>query len=365
VRAARFAGVEKIELVDVSEPELGAGDILVRVAACGICGTDLHTYKRGAHVEVGQIMGHEFAGVVSAVGRDVDRRLAVGDRVTALPLVRCGTCDECLVGDDYLCQGATELAFGLPGAFAERIRVPRATLGVNVFHLPDQMSFEAAALAEPLAVAVHAIHDLAPPPDAEVVVLGLGTVGLGMVAMLRLVGARHIVAVDPSELRQRVARALGATVAIAPADAAELRRVLGSLPNRQRRPEYDAAIDCSGRPEPVESALEIVRPGGVVVAAAQYPGGLQIDGPALTNREATVRGSYAYRAAEFGQALTLLADKRIDAEQFISATFGLEDIDRAFHAQMDVERSVKVLVTPNAALLEAARAGDAAEVGGR
>lgn len=361
MKAARFAGVETIELVDLPEPALDAGDVLVQVAACGICGTDLHTYKRGAHVEVGQIMGHEFAGVVVAVGPEADRRLTVGDRVTALPLVRCGACDECLAGDDYLCREGAELAFGLPGAFAHAIRVPMATLGVNVFRLPDELGFEEAALTEPLAVAVHAIHELAPASDAEVAVLGLGPIGLGMVAMLRLAGARHVVAVDPSELRRQTALALGATVAIPPVGAAELRHALDSLPKRQRRPEYDAIIDCSGRAEAVETALASVRPGGVVVVAAQHPGDLPVDGPTLTNREVTVRGSYAYRATEFRQALLLLADRRVDAARFVSATFALEEIERAFRAQLDVERSVKVLVTPNPTMLDASRA--AVEIG--
>ncbi|OLT19477.1 hypothetical protein BJF78_10965 [Pseudonocardia sp. CNS-139] len=161
------------------EPVIGPRDVLLDVRACGVCGSDLHAFTRGHHTPDGQIMGHEFSGAVLEVGREVDG-IAVGDRLTGLPIQPCGRCRRCLGGAVHLCEVWTtrSIAFGLPGAFAERLRIPDATLGRNVHRLPDTAEFTDGALVEPTAVAAHAVAQAQVPAGEPAVVLGLGTIGM-------------------------------------------------------------------------------------------------------------------------------------------------------------------------------------------
>ena len=151
-------GIKDLAVEEVETPRAGPEDVVVAVAACGICGSDLHTYLHGSFVEPGQVMGHEFVGEVVEAGADV-QGISVGDRVTASPLVPCNECARCAEGRYNLCGKAWTqgLAYGRPGAFAEMIRIPGSIAGENVFPLGDDVSDEAGALVEPLAVAVHAV----------------------------------------------------------------------------------------------------------------------------------------------------------------------------------------------------------------
>src|SRR5689334_19967659 len=186
MKAAVFRGVEDMQVEDVPEPEGGPDDVVVAVKAVGVCGSDLHTYLHGSLVQPGQIMGHEFAGEVVAAGELVEG-VAVGDRLTASPLVPCNDCPRCAEGRYNLCAAAWTqgLAYGRPGAFAERIKIPHPVPGENVFPLGDDISDEAGALVEPLAVAVHAVKLAEPVSGATALVLGLGTIGLQVVQVLR------------------------------------------------------------------------------------------------------------------------------------------------------------------------------------
>ena len=159
MRVGVFRGVRRIEVEEAPEPVAGERDVVIDVKACGICGSDLHTYLAGALVDEGQVLGHEFAGEVVEVGSEVTG-IARGDRVTAVPIQPCGSCRRCLEGNGHLCEHTHErgIAFGLPGAFADRLRIPDARLGVNVHALPEGLSYEAGALVEPLAIAVHAVN---------------------------------------------------------------------------------------------------------------------------------------------------------------------------------------------------------------
>src|SRR4030088_1540070 len=172
MKAAVFRGVRNIQVEEVAAPEAGPEDVVVAVKACGICGSDLHTYLHGSFVPPGQVMGHEFVGQgVEAGGggsRPVVGGRVVGDRVTASPLVPCNDCPRCQEGRFNLCAKAWTqgIAYGRPGAFAEFVRIPGAVVGENVFTLGEGVSNDAGALTEPLAVAVHAVK-LAEPVHGE------------------------------------------------------------------------------------------------------------------------------------------------------------------------------------------------------
>jgi len=201
MKAAVFKGVEDLRVEDVPEPEPGPDDVVVAVKAVGVCGSDLHTFLHGSFVQPGQIMGHEFAGEVVAAG-DAVEGVAVGDRLTASPLVPCHDCPRCAEGRYNLCAAAWTqgLAYGRPGAFAERIMIPRPVPGQNVFPLSDDISDEAGALVEPLAVGVHAVKLAGNVEGATALVLGLGTIGLQVVQALRARGVAHVIECGPGKV---------------------------------------------------------------------------------------------------------------------------------------------------------------------
>ena len=207
---------ERLDLTDVDEPAPADGQALIQVSECGICGSDLSSFKGGLGTRPGQVLGHEFSGtVLAAPGVE---GLSDGDRVTVRPLTPCGHCERCLAGDVHLCEAGRgdDIGYGVSGAFADRVLVPRALVGQTVFKLPDAVSDRAGALVEPLAVALRAARLAEPQPGDVAVVFGLGIIGLGAVHWLKSMGASTIVAADPSELRRERALALGADVVVDP-----------------------------------------------------------------------------------------------------------------------------------------------------
>jgi 2-desacetyl-2-hydroxyethyl bacteriochlorophyllide A dehydrogenase len=342
VKAAVFKGVEDIQVEDVPEPQAGADDIVVKVHACGICGSDLHSYLHGAFVQPGQVMGHEFVGEIVQVGDDVSG-LAVGDRVTASPIVPCMECARCQEGRYNLCAvcWATAIAYGRPGGFAELVQVPTAVPGGNVFPLADDVSDEAGALVEPLAVAVHAVRLVEPVQGATVLVLGLGTIGLQVIQTLRAYGAGRVIGVDLSGTRIDAASALGAEAIDASTGAgAGLAAVLGE------GEEIDVVFECSGAAAGAEAALQHVRAGGTIVVLALYDDPITLDPTALVQREIRLQGSIAYTSDDFREAVRLLSTGQAETQPLITHRKPLDEIGDAFSVQLRKDESIKVLVTP-------------------
>jgi (R,R)-butanediol dehydrogenase/meso-butanediol dehydrogenase/diacetyl reductase len=342
MRAAVFKGPERIEVEDVAEPEAGPGDVVVEVSACGICGSDLHTYAHGSFVAPGQIMGHEFAGTVVAAGSEVSG-IAVGDRVTGVPIVPCDECRRCAEGRPNLCGQAwtNGLAYGKPGAFAQRLRIPGAVLGSTVFKL-DGMDDEAGATVEPLAVAVHGVKLAGEVEGATALVLGLGTIGQQVVQVLKAGGARRILGADLTPLRLEAARQLGAD----PVDGSPgIREALGAA--LAAGEEIDMVFECSGVPALATAAIGAVRAGGAVVVLALYDDPISFNPTMLVQKEIRFQGSIAYTSEDFADAVELLRGGAARADTLITHREGLEDIEQAFQVQLAKDRSLKVLVNPN------------------
>jgi 2-desacetyl-2-hydroxyethyl bacteriochlorophyllide A dehydrogenase len=344
MKAAVFKGVEEIEVEQVPEPEPGPADVVVEVAACGICGSDLHTYAHGSFVAPGQVMGHEFAGRVVAVGAEVSD-LALGDRVTAVPLVPCNECARCAEGAYNLCARAwtTGIAYGRPGAFAERVLIPGAVVGANVFKLGEEIDDEAGATVEPLAVAVHGVKLSGEVEGATALVLGLGTIGMQVVQVLRAGGAKRILGADLAPLRLRAAEQLGAeaidgAAGIEPA----LEEALAA------GEEIDMVFECSGVPALATAAIRAVRGGGTIVVLALYDDPVSFNPTALVQKEVRLQGTIAYTSADFADAVELLRSGAARADTLITQRESLDDISRAFEVQLSKDRSLKVLVNPNA-----------------
>lgn len=343
MKAAVFHGIEDIGVEEVETPRAGPADVVVAVAACGICGSDLHTYLHGSFVEPGQVMGHEFVGKVVEAGAEVEG-IAVGDRVTASPLVPCNACPRCAEGRYNLCATAWTqgLAYGRPGAFAELIRIPGSIAGENVFPLGDDVSDEAGALVEPLAVAVHAVKLAAPVEGATAVVLGLGTIGQQVAQTLQAHGAGRVIGIDISQLRLDAAAELGAeTVDGTPGVAQALASILAD------GDEVDMIFECSGVPALANAALEQIRAGGTIVVLALYDDPVTFNPTVLVQKEIRLQGSIAYTGEDFADAVALIQAGKVGVGTLITQRAPLDEIGDAFTVQLEKDRSLKVLVIPN------------------
>jgi 2-desacetyl-2-hydroxyethyl bacteriochlorophyllide A dehydrogenase len=336
MRAIRWQANETLELCELDEPAAAPGQAVVEIAACGICGSDLHTYEHGLLAHPGMVLGHEFSGtVLEAPGVE---GLEPGQRVTARALIPCGHCERCREGELHLCQGgaAQIIGYGFDGAFAERVLIPRAIVGETVFGLPDSVSAEAGALVEPLAVALRAVRRSGEVWGRTVLVLGAGMIGLGATRFLKLAGAARIVVADLSALRREAALKLGADAVVDPATERASDAV---------RKHADVVIEAAGVKASLSEALRAVRPGGTVTIAAVFGRKIEVAIDRFTEKELDVRGSFAYRD-EFPAVIAALAAGDIDPANFVSHRFGLADAGEAFRTQLDKDASLKVLVTP-------------------
>jgi (R,R)-butanediol dehydrogenase / meso-butanediol dehydrogenase / diacetyl reductase len=343
MRAGVFRGVRQVPIEDVPDPSPGPRDIVLEVKACGICGSDLHTYAQGMLAEEGQVMGHEFSGAVVEVGPEVEG-IAVGDRVTGLPIQPCGDCRQCLEGRAHLCETWTRrsVGYGIPGAFAERLWIPQAVLGGNVHKLPDELAFEDAALVEPLAVGVHAVGQADPGPGDVALVLGLGTIGLQVAQVLLARGVEQVIGADLSPMRRSVARELGVT-AVAGGDLG------AAVPEAAGFRPIDVVFEATGAAQLVQGAFEIVRPAGTVVLIALYEERAELDPTIIVQKEITVRGSAIYTPDEFHEAIELLASGRAKGQPLITHRWPLEALGEAFEAQLEKNSAIKVMITSDGA----------------
>lgn len=337
MRVGVYRGIRTIEVEDAPDPVAGPADVVLAVRACGICGSDLHTYLEGALVQPGQVLGHEFAGEVVEVGSAV-RGIAVGDRVTGIPIQPCGDCRRCNEGLGHLCvhMHETGIGFGIPGAFADRLRIPNATLGVNTHRLPEGLSFEDGASVEPLAVAVHCVRRSGARAGQAAFVFGLGTIGLHVAQVLLAHGVSPVVGIDLAELRRRKAEELGVA---AVDDLAKVPEVLGGR-------ELDHAFECTGVPSLIQASLELVRPRGTVTVVALYDEPATIDPMVLLHKEATIVAGAMVTPEDFADSLELLRSGRAVGEPLVTHREALADLPAAFELQCDKEATIKVMVSP-------------------
>lgn len=343
MRAAVYEGIRNIVLKDIPDPVAGPDDIVVRVVACGICGSDVHTYGAGWYGSPGQVMGHEFSGEVEQVGATV-KGLSVGDRVCALAVVPCGECVACRQGGSN-CQKLMDLAigYGTPGAFAEKVKIPKARLDSTVFRLPAELSFEQGALVEPLSVAFHAVSLGDPGLGDNVLVLGCGLVGLLVIRLLRARGCGAIVGVEVKKARREAALVSGADMVIDPTQE-DLNSALDKMFGKGVRPTV--VFECAGVPTSFSGALDLVALGGTVVMVAMHEQPSTLIPSLIVERGLKILGSLGYSLGPDSRAvISLLKRKRIDLSNLVSHRFSLEKAPQAFQASLFDEGAVKILVT--------------------
>jgi len=331
-----------LELTDMPVPEAAADEILVRVRACGICGSDVHGLDGSTGRRIPPlVMGHEAAGEVAAIGAGVSD-LEPGDRVTFDSTIFCGRCYFCLRGEVNLCDnrevlGVSPGPYRRHGAFAEFVAVPRRI----VYRLPDTLSFEQAALIEAVSVAVHAVGLSGVRLGDTAVVVGAGMIGLLVVQAVRRAGATRVVAVDVDQARLSLARQLGATETIL-AGTGAVARILEGTGGRGA----DVAIECVGAEAPIHTAISSVRKGGSVVLVGNVSPRVALPLQEVVSRQIRLQGSCA-SSGEYPLVIDLMATGEIRVEPLISAVAPLSEgplwFDRLYRREPNL---MKVILRP-------------------
>lgn len=384
MKAAVFYGQKDFRIEDVEVPKIEETDVLIKVKACGICGSDVHTFKRGIFARPGFIMGHEFSGEVAEIGKKV-KDVNIGDRVVALVAPThvapkgcgqcfwclrgqpqwcpntghkpCGECDYCKSGRFWMCDSMQRhmlIGYGRNGAYAEYVFVPDAELNKNVFRLPDSVSFEEAALIEPLWGGYRWVMMANPQPHETAVVTGLGAIGLSVMLVLKQYVSRVIVT-EVSQKRLQLAKQLGADIAIDASKEDPVQRVI-ELTGTGR--SYagkgggcaDIVMECSGVPVALQQAIEMTRTGGRIVLVGVFEQEVSINFNRIIHKQLSLISSYSKGQKPIGEeikaAIELISSGKADAKALVSHVFPLDKIMDAFEVQANPEESIKVIVKP-------------------
>jgi len=342
MKAAVLHGPEDVRLEDIPVPEIGPGEVLVRIRAALTCGTDAKVYRRGGHptmIRPPAPFGHEFAGDVAAVGSAV-RGFTGGDRVVAANSAPCNLCRYCRMGRPSLC---TDILY-INGAYAEYIAIPERIVRQNLLHISPSLSYSHAALVEPLACVLHGVEESHVHIGDVVVVNGAGPIGLLFVKLAKLAGA-SVIAVDKVAGRLEFARQLGADHVV---DASRTSEVVAAV--RQLTPGgegADVAVDATGSEQVWEAAVRMVRRGGLVnLFGGCKPGtSFSVETSLLHYSEITIKGVYHHTPHHVRRALDLLATRQVPAELFISRELPLADLPLALNAIMCGD-DIKIAVIP-------------------
>jgi L-iditol 2-dehydrogenase len=343
MNAAVLHGREDIRIEQVPVPEIGPGELIVRVGAALTCGTDLKVFRRGYHARMivpPSLFGHELAGTVVQAGAGVTD-FASGDRVVALNSAPCGLCYFCVRGQENLCD---DLLFN-NGAYAEFIRIPARIVAMNTLHVPDHVPLEHAALTEPLACAVHGFEDSRPHPEDTVAVIGGGPLGLMILHVAALAGCK-VIAIVKHDGQVEAARQLGAAHVVQTISIRKAISETRALTDKNRG--VDIAIEAVGVPEAWEEAVEMVRKGGTV----NFFGGCALDTHVSldTNRihysDITLRATFHHTPAICRKALDLIASGRFQAGAFITGHAHLYELNRVFEKLMKRGSEIKTAIVP-------------------
>lgn len=322
MKAAVVKSPDALEIKEIPIPEPGRGEVLIKVAYCGICGSDFHMLDVGLFPP-GCTIGHEFSGRVERVGGGVVA-WKEGDAVTALPGNPCFECGPCRSGHAQLCADGMNRSYGLgkkQGGFAQYVVVAESSL----FKIPDGLDLKTAAITEPFAVAIHAVNLLDFKIGGSVCVIGAGPIGLLTISALKLAGAFPIVVLEIDAHRMERAKVAGADAVINP----KTENAYFSILQKYGSPvEY--SIDCAGTADTTQLAASLLGARGKVAVLGVYMGQAAIIPVACITKEIQINFSYAYNLKEFQAALNLLAKGVVEPETIISGVMPLGEIDRAF-----------------------------------
>jgi 2-desacetyl-2-hydroxyethyl bacteriochlorophyllide A dehydrogenase len=339
MRAVRLEAIGGIALRDVAKPVPGPDDVLVRIEACGVCGTDRHLFRGEFPSKPPVTLGHEFCGIVEARGGAV-ADIAVGDRVTGDPNIACGRCGQCRSGRVNLCGNLRAIGIHRDGGFADYVVMPQG----QAFLLPTGLKPTHGALCEPLACCLHGVDLAGIRPGATVAVLGGGVIGLLTVQLAKLAGAATIILSTRQASRRALAEELGATASVDPSAVDPVEAIAG--PAGLVPGGVDVVLECAGVADTVEQSTRVARPGGTVVIVGVMPQGEKVafEPFDILFRELKVLGSFL-NPFTHGRAAKLIASGAIEIDRLISKQVSLEEAPDVI-ASPPAPGEIKVLVVP-------------------
>ena len=338
----RLHGPRLLTLDEVPEPNVGVGDVLVAVRHVGLCGSDKHYFadgRCGAYVPQAPFaLGHEFSGVVAAIGDQVSG-LKPGDRVTVDPLLACGQCPMCRSGHANLCpekryMGSAAAWPHVDGGLSARVAVPSS----NVYPLPTSVDLAAAALIEPASVAFHAVRRAGSVAGATVLVVGGGAIGQLILRIVRVLGAARAILADPIAYNRGFAMQGGADQAVDLQGDGVIEQL-----GLQDGGGFDVVLEAAGAESALNMAIMLVRKGGVVVQVGTLPDRVSVVANQIMTKEIDLRGSVQYHKA-FPDVMALLAEGRLKIDDLITHRFPFAEAPAAFAFALDRRDSIKILV---------------------
>ncbi|UNK20274.1 zinc-dependent alcohol dehydrogenase family protein [Paenibacillus sp. N3/727] len=334
MKAAVLRGTLNMEVVDWAERTFGKDEVMMRVACCGICGTDQHIYHGhpgSAEVEPPIVLGHELAGVIEAVGEAVTA-LQPGDRVSVDPNMYCGSCEYCRSGRAHLCDRLQAIGVTRDGGMGELCVVPAA----NCYKLPDHVSLMEGAMVEPLGCVLHGYKKLDLRPNQHVLIAGGGFIGQLFLQLVKAAGVTRITVSEPNSHKREALLALGAHAVVSPFDTEEAAGL---------RDSADVVIECVGRPESVELAVAAARKGGQVLlfGVASPDASASFSPYEIFSKELRIMGSFI-NPYTHEEAIELIAQGIVRIEPLISHCFHLNDLPdvMATYPQLNVTKAVVV-----------------------
>lgn len=338
MRRIKIPEPNKVILENVDLPKPGPNEACIKIAYCGICGSDLHAFK-GNHpfISLPATPGHEYSGVITALGKD-DSDFKVGDRVTIEPSLVCGKCYNCMIGRYNICHNLKVIGCQSDGAMADYIVVPIE----KVVSIPDTLSLKYAALAEPLAVGVHAVKRGGSVFNKNVVIIGAGMIGLSTLLSVVKAGAKIIIVTDLSDEKLEIAKSLGATQIINASKVNPLEIILSKLPYEG----IDVAFECVGIESSIRDAIDVVRKGGRVVVAGVFGNEVKVNMANVQDRELEIIGTLMYTRRDFKEAVHMLNNNSFNPDVFISSILPFNEPIEAFKAALNIN-NLKILIEIN------------------
>lgn len=313
MKTARYYGIEDIRYEELPVPNCGENDVLIKVAYAGICGSDLHIYKKGMFIQnIPETMGHEFSGTVIKTGSKV-HSLQAGDRVTANPMVTCGNCIACRTGHRGSCETLGFIGEVRPGCFAEYIALPQE----DVIKAPPDIDLKKLALTEPLAVALNICRQAKPAPTDKVLIVGPGPIGLlTALALKNVCGLENPTILGRSPARLSIAKALGMKTTTQLGDDSY----------------FDLIIEAAGNETALSTAVAHALPGGKICVVSIFEDDFIFDINTIVAKQLSIIGCNVYETRHIQESTKLLADGIIDPSPLVTDTYDLADCREAFAA---------------------------------
>jgi L-iditol 2-dehydrogenase len=339
MKAMRLESIGNLFVREVEKPSPGPDDLLVRVEACGICGTDRHLLHGEFPSTPPVTIGHEFAGIVEAIGADV-KGFKLGDRITGDPNISCGRCPQCMAGRVNLCRNLRAIGIHRDGGFAEHVIVPQK----QAFTIPLSLKPTHGAFCEPLACCLHGIDMAEIKAGSSVVVLGGGVIGLLVVQLARLAGATTVILSTRQASKRKLAEEVGATASVDPSSSDIIEEIAG--PNGLVPGGVDVVIECAGVAETVQQSTRLAKAGGTVVILGVMPQGVKVELEPfdILFRELRVLGSFINPFVH-RRAADLVASGAIEIDKLITRQITLDEAPEVIRNPA-AAGEVKVIVIP-------------------